>query len=187
MIHSVKFRAVLDTNVIFPVFKRDLLFWFAHYDLYTPKWSQNIFDEWKAVMIRKGVSAEEAQRRINKANEAFPDALVTGYELLIHQLQLPDKNDLHVLAAAIRANADVIVTDNLRDFPQDCIDEFDLEVRTTDDFLTDIIDLNHDIAVEAFRDLVLHKRNPPMDEYGVLNGLRKVGLKNTADFLHSLI
>lgn len=92
-----------------------------------------------------------------------------------------------MLAAAIRANADVIVTDNLRDFPQDCIDEFDLEVRTTDDFLTDIIDLNHDIAVEAFRDLVLHKRNPPMDEYGVFNGLRKVGLKNTVDFLHSLI
>ena len=54
MIHSVRFKAVLDTNVIFPVIIRDLLFWFAYYELYTPKWSEHIFDEWKDVMIRKG-------------------------------------------------------------------------------------------------------------------------------------
>ena len=56
MIHSVRFTAVLDTNVIFPVVIRDLLFWFAHYELYTPKWSNHIFDEWKSVMMRKGIS-----------------------------------------------------------------------------------------------------------------------------------
>lgn len=54
MIHSVRFTVVLDTNMIYPVISRDLLLWFAHYDLYTPKWSQKIFDEWKEVMIRKG-------------------------------------------------------------------------------------------------------------------------------------
>jgi hypothetical protein len=68
MIHSVRYKAVLDTNVIFPVIIRDLLFWFAHYDLYTPKWSVNIFDEWKNVMIRRGVSETEALKRIQKAN-----------------------------------------------------------------------------------------------------------------------
>jgi hypothetical protein len=47
MIHSVRFTAVLDTNVIYPVIIRDLLFWFAYYDMYTPKWSNHIFDEWK--------------------------------------------------------------------------------------------------------------------------------------------
>ncbi|WP_431294600.1 hypothetical protein [Pedobacter sp. P26] len=55
MIHSVRFKAVLDTNVIYPVVIRDLLFWFAHYDLYTPKWGANIFCEWKEVMLRHGV------------------------------------------------------------------------------------------------------------------------------------
>jgi hypothetical protein len=65
MIHSVRFTAVLDTNVIYPVFSRDLLFWFAHYDLYTPKWSKHIFDEWQDVMIRKGVKEEDAKVRIN--------------------------------------------------------------------------------------------------------------------------
>ena len=53
MIHSVKFKAVLDTNVIFPIVIRDLLFWFAYYELYTPKWSATIFEEWKEVMIKK--------------------------------------------------------------------------------------------------------------------------------------
>jgi hypothetical protein len=52
MIPSVRFQAVLDTNVIYPLISRDLLFWFAHYDLYTPKWSKHIFDEWEEVMIQ---------------------------------------------------------------------------------------------------------------------------------------
>jgi hypothetical protein len=64
MIHSVRFTAVLDTNVIYPVIIRDLLFLFAHYDLYTPKWSNHIFDEWKEVMERKGVSPEESNKRV---------------------------------------------------------------------------------------------------------------------------
>ena len=55
MIHSIKFTCVLDTNVIYPIEVRDLLFWFAYYELYTPKWSVHIFDEWKAVMKRKGL------------------------------------------------------------------------------------------------------------------------------------
>lgn len=60
MIHSVKFKCILDTNVIYPLWIRDLLMWFAHYELYTPKWSNTIFDEWIAVMERKGIVHEEA-------------------------------------------------------------------------------------------------------------------------------
>jgi hypothetical protein len=56
MIHSVRFTCVLDTNVVYPVIIRDILFWFAYHDLYTPKWSEHIFDEWKSVMMEKGVA-----------------------------------------------------------------------------------------------------------------------------------
>ena len=59
MIHSVRFKCVLDTNVIFPIEIRDLLFWFAHYDLFIPKWSKHIFDEWIRVMKRKGINDTE--------------------------------------------------------------------------------------------------------------------------------
>lgn len=91
MIHSVRFTAVLDTNVVYPIIIRDILLWFAYYDLYTPKWSHHIFEEWKRVMKEKGASEEEANKRIEKANSAFPDALVQNYKGLITHLELPDE------------------------------------------------------------------------------------------------
>ena len=173
--------------VIFPIEIRDLLFWFAHYELYTPKWSGNIFEEWKTVMIRKGVDEAEASKRVKKANLAFPDALVKNYEGLIAELKLPDVDDRHVLAAAIRTNANVTVTNNLKDFPAEYLDSFGLKAKSADDFLTDIIDLNQEKAVEAFKEMVLNRRNLAMDEYQVLDCLRRNGLKDTADYLHALI
>lgn len=187
MIHSVRFICVLDTNVIYPLWIRDILLWFAHYDLYTPKWSNHIFDEWLAVMKRKGISDEEALKRTEIMNEAFPDALVENYEPLIETLCLPDIKDQHVLAAAIKTNANLIVTNNLKDFPKEYLSTFGLNAKNADDFITDIIDLNHEKSVKAFRELVLNKHNPPYDEFEVLDIFRRNGLKNTADYLHALI
>ncbi len=118
MIYSVRFTCVLDTNVIYPIEIRDLLFWFAYYELFTPKWSKHIFCEWEDVMGRMGISKEEIKKRSNLANLAFPDALVINYEPLISGLTLPDEKDCHVLAAAIKTNANIIVTNNLKDFPE---------------------------------------------------------------------
>lgn len=187
MIHSVKFTCVLDTNVIYPIEIRDLLFWFAHYELYTPKWSPHVFDEWVEVMRRKKVPEEEITKRVGKANKAFPDALVTNYEGFIDSLDLPDPKDRHVLAVAIKANAHAIVTNNLKDFPEEILKSYGLSAKSADDFLTDIIDLNHDTAIEAFRRLVMNRRNPDLDEYEVLDALRNNGLKQTADYLHALL
>lgn len=187
MIHSTRFTAVLDTNVVFPIEIRDLLFWFAFHELFTPKWSKHIFDEWDDVMERKGVSEEERMKRITKANLAFPDAMVNNYESLIDSLKLPDAKDRHILAAAIKTNANVIVTNNLKDFPEEYLASFGLCAKGADDFLTDTIDLNPETAVKAFREMVLHRRNPDMDEYEVLDALRRNGLKDTADYLHAML
>jgi len=187
MINSVRFTAVLDTNVIYPVIIRDLLFWFAHYDMYTPKWSNHIFDEWKSVMERKGVSSQEVDKRVQRANQAFPDALVRNYEKLLANLSLPDMNDCHVLAAAIKSNAHLIVTNNIKDFPEDILSDFDIKAKTADAFLTDLIDLNGETAITAFKDMVLNKRNPAMDEYAVLASLEKIGLSETSHYLHALL
>jgi hypothetical protein len=187
MIHSVRFTAVLDTNVIYPVIIRDLLFWFAYYELYTPKWSKHIFDEWRMVMEKKGVSAEEAEMRVQKANMAFPDALVKQYEGLIEYLNLPDKKDCHVLAAVIKTNAHVIVSNNIKHFPEEILESYGIKIKTADDFLTDMIDLNADTAIEAFKEMVLNKKNPELDELEVLNRFRKCGLLDTANYLHSLL
>jgi len=92
-----------------------------------------------------------------------------------------------VLAAAIRTNANVIVTNNLKDFPREYLNSFGLKAKSADDFLTDIIDLNQDKAVKAFKEMVLNRKNPAMDEYQVLESLRKNGLTDTASYLHALL
>ena len=185
MIHSIHFTCVLDTNVIYPIEIRDLLFWFAFHELYTPKWSGHIFDEWRDVMLRKDITPQEAEKRIARANEAFPDALVTNYEPLIDKLTLRDPKDRHVLAAAIKVNANLIITNNLKDFPAEYLASFGLVAKSADDFLTDTIDLNPATALKAFDDLVLNRRNPNLDHFQVLDAFRRNGLKDTADYLHS--
>ena len=187
MIHSVRFTCVLDTNVIFPIEIRDLLFWFASYDLFTPKWSKHIFDEWQNVMERKGVAKSEIEKRINMAQLAFPDALVDNYESLIGSLELPDEKDRHVMAAAIKTNANIIVTNNLKDFPLDYLTKFGLNAKSADDFITDTIDLNPELAVEAFRALVMNRTNPNFDEFEILDRFRNNGLKDSANYIHSLL
>lgn len=187
MIHSSKFICVLDTNVIYPITIRDILFWFAYDELYTPKWSKHIFDEWKNVMARKGVDNAEIEKRVIHAFKIFPDAMVEKYEALIDNLELPDEKDRHVLAAAVKVNANLIVTNNLKDFPKDYLNQYGLAAKSPDDFLCDIIDLNHDKCLESFYRLVANKKKPPLDEYQVLDQLRIVGLKNTADYLHTLL
>jgi len=187
MIHSLRFTCVLDTNVIYPIDIRDILFWFASYDLFTPKWSKHIFEEWENVMERKDIPQKEIKKRISKAKQAFPDALVENYEPLVSALTLPDEKDRHVLAAAIKTNANVIVTNNIKDFPNEYLSNFGLTAKTADDFLTDTIDLNNELAIEAFRALVLNRTNPNLDEFEILDRFRKNGLVETANYLHALL
>ncbi|MCS6975168.1 MAG: PIN domain-containing protein [Cyclobacteriaceae bacterium] len=187
MIHSSRFSCVLDACVLYPVDVRDVLLWFAHFDLYTPKWSKHILDELKNVLIKKGMSDIQAMKQIQRINRAFPDSMVRNYEPFIENLKLPDKNDRHVLAVAIKARADLIVTNNLKDFDKDYLKQFDIEAKSADDFLTDIIDLNHEIAKQAFLTMVSNRANPAIDNYTMLNILRNRGLSKTAEYLHLLI
>ena len=77
------------------------------------------------------------------------------------------------------------VTNNMKDFPEQYLNSFGLTAKTADDFLTDIIDLNPEVAVRAFREMVLNRKKPDLDEYQVLDILRNQGLEATANYLHS--
>lgn len=100
---------------------------------------------------------------------------------------MPDEDDRHVLACAIKTNANIIVTNNLKDFPEDYLDSFGIKAQKSDDFLTDLIDLNPQQALKAFKEMVLHKRKPPIDEYELLAQYRRIELTNTANYLHTLL
>lgn len=179
MIHSARFTAVLDACVLYPAPIRDFLLHLASFELYTPKWTDRIHDEWKRNLLlnRPDLKAEQLNRTVLEMKKAFPDAGVEKYESLISSFHLPDEDDRHVLAAAIRCKADVIVTFNLKDFPSNDVGEFDIEAQHPDVFVSNLIDLNPEKSVAAFRKQVSFLTNPPKSNEEVLESLKKCGLK----------
>jgi hypothetical protein len=100
-------------------------------------------------------------------NENVCDCLVTDYQWIIPTLNLPDTDDRHVLAAAIKARAEVIVTTNLRDFPQSELDKYNIEAQHQDTFITNLIDLHPVQVIEAVKKCHDRRKNPPcsFEEY----------------------
>lgn len=113
-----RYAAVIDTCALVPVVLADTLLCLADQGLYRPLWSDRITQDAVRVIhtVRPDLPSGAAQRRIDMMNHFFPDALVAGSELCTVNLDLPDPDDAHVIAAAIHGRADAIITRNLRDF-----------------------------------------------------------------------
>lgn len=105
---------------------------------------------------------------------------MTGYEPLIDALELPDPDDRHVLAAAIRARAHVLVTDNLRDFPPDALARWDMEAKSADEFVLDQIGLNAKTVWSCVQQIADAWRDPPGSVVDVLSRLERCGLVQSA-------
>lgn len=108
---------------------------------------------------------------------------MTGYEHLIESLHLPDQNDRHVLAAAIHAGASLIVTNNLRDFPNAALEPYGVKAISPDDFIMRLIGENAKAVLEMVRRQRERLKNPPktVDEH--LATLEKQRLPKTVAFL----
>ena len=185
MIHSSRFVAVLDANALYPAPTRDYLLRLASLDLYKPKWTNEIQEEWirNLLLNRPDLMREKLDITQDAMNSAFPDANITNYEELIAGLSLPDAKDKHILAAAIRGNADVIVTFNLKDFPYRYLKTYDIEVQHPDEFVSNLINLDKTKSENALQSLIKSLRNPPKTREEVLNTLEKCGLRNTVSIL----
>jgi cytosine/adenosine deaminase-related metal-dependent hydrolase len=112
-------------------------------------------------------------------NRSVRDCLVTGYEPLVPAVTLPDPDDRHVLAAAIKAQARVIVTENLRDFPDHALRRWNIEAQSADDFILDRIELHRRIVVEAVLRIAGSRRAPPTSFADVLDALERTGLSRS--------
>jgi predicted nucleic acid-binding protein len=133
-----EYAAVLDACVLVPMSLCDFLLRLAEEPaMYRPLWSEQILTEMAKVLRTKlNRSAEEIVWRRKQMNEAFGEAVVAVPSELLKAVEcIPDKDGRHVLAAAIMARANTIVTQNTKHFPKDCLEKYGVLCQTADDFL----------------------------------------------------
>lgn len=182
------FIALYDACVLYPAPLRDLLMQLALTDLFRAKWTDTIHDEWMRNVLaqRPDLTREQLERTRNLMNAHVRDALVEGYEPLIATLNLPDPDDRHVLAAAIRARCDVIVTFNLADFPAEALKAHGLEAQHPDEFIAHLIDLAPETVTLAARTCRARLQNPPKTAEEYLDILAGQRLPQVVSFLRRM-
>jgi predicted nucleic acid-binding protein len=183
-----KLTVLYDACVLYPNYLRDLLIQLATTDLFRTKWTEQIHNEWTSNLLknRPTITPEQLQGLRQKINQSTPDCLVTGFEYLIPSLNLPDSDDRHVLAAAIVAKADVIVTFNLKDFPAAILSSHQVIAQHPDDFIADLLDLHSWQILEAIETIRNRFKKPPISFEDYLAILVKQGLPTSVESLRQL-
>lgn len=191
MAGTARYTAILDANVMFPVNVFDILAQFCIEGLFTAKWSHDIDDEWTKNLLESRVDLTQDQvfRRRDRQRIALPDWEVEKekYQPLIEAIHLPDLNDRHVLAAAIAGHADSIVTFNIKDFPNQALDQYDIEAIHPDDFICHQLDLMPYQALTAIKHIRLRLKNPPYTAEDLLDSYKRSGLVTTVSKLKDAI
>lgn len=165
------FIVVLDADVLFPFTLRDTLLRAAAAGLYQARWSARILDEMTRNLVSTGTMPEDRVNRLRAIMEReFPEAEVTGYEHLIDAMQ-NDPKDRHVVAAAVKAGAQVITTANLKDF---VVLPDGVEAQSPDEFLCNLFDLDPIGFEELIREQAADLVKPPMSFDELLERLARV-------------
>lgn len=187
-----RFTVLVDACSLVPVLTRNLLLSLAEGEFFRLRWSVAILDEVERAIARsyakRGVDdgAERASRARGAMERAFEEATVTGYEGLLSNLEaLPDANDVHVIAAAVKTRASVIVTENLRHFPERVLKPLDLEAKKADEFIADTIDLDVGRAIPMIRRMRERFERPSKTPEALLLDMEASGLTHTVDSLRA--
>ena len=183
-----RYTVALDACALVPIVLADTLLRVAERGLYRPLWSERILAEAQGAIlgIHPDIDAATVARRFNDMEVAFDDAMVMGWEDLEETISLPDPDDRHVVAAAIRGGAQAIVTSNLADFPSDALAAFDLEAVHPDDFLLDQLDLSPVVVQDVAREQAAHSNAPPLTVQDLILRLDRAGVPKFADELGRL-
>jgi predicted nucleic acid-binding protein len=173
------FPAFLDTCTLYGAYLCDSLLRLAEAGTYRPLWSAAVLDELERALVARGLEQKAVAHRIGEMRRAFPDAEVRGYENLVETMTC-DPKDRHVLAAAVRSDAAVLVTFNIGDFPDTSTAAYDITVVHPDDFLLDQLDLYPGHTVAALRDQARSYSAPAMSIEDLLGRLASAGVPKFA-------
>lgn len=167
------FPVLLDSCVLYPYELRDLLLEIAHEHLYRVHWSTQILEDTVRNLIADArTTPERASRFCAQMERAFPEARVEPPPGLADQLGC-DPGDRHVLAAAIAAKAELIVTLNVRHFPAEVLEPLGIEAVTPDQFLCNLLDLAPGAIHECLETIAARQRNPARTAQALLQILSR--------------
>ncbi len=181
--------AILDACVLYPAPLRDFLMHLALADAFRARWSEAIHDEWMRNLFadRPDLSLTQLTRTKELMNAAVLEAVVEGFEPLVETLDLPDANDRHVLAAAICAGAESIVTFNLKDFPTAKLAPFGIAAIHPDEFVVSLVADSAESVLTAFKRQHNSLKNPPRTIPELLETLKANKLRETVVKLQELL
>ncbi|KQO59740.1 PIN domain-containing protein [Curtobacterium sp. Leaf261] len=172
-----RFGAFLDACVLVPAIQVDTLLRLAEAEFFRPSWTATVLGEVNRALrvVHPELEPRLIEGRLQAMRLTFPDADTTGWESLVPALRLPDPGDRQVLAGAIRARADVIVTNNLTDFPDSTLRPFGLSALSADEFLLDQLDLDPSAVIDVIQKQAAATRNPALGVPAVLGALTRAG------------
>ncbi|GGR34535.1 PIN domain-containing protein [Deinococcus ruber] len=178
-------KALLDANVLYPATLRSLLIDLSLQGLYQAHWTDALQDEWirNLLLHRPDLDPAKLQRTRVLMDRALDTARITDYEARMPQLQLPDPDDRHVLAAALHGGVDLIVTQNLRDFPTAVLEPLGLQALHPDRFVQNLLETDTTAVLEALRVGRARFRAPPLSVAELLGMLERQGLPMTVSRL----
>jgi predicted nucleic acid-binding protein len=182
------FTAFFDANVFSGVRLRSLMVELAKSGLFRARWSEPVHEEWMRSVVKRrpDVTIEALERTRTAMDRAVPECLVTGFEPLIDAIVLPDPKDRHVLAAAITGRASVIVTFNLKDFPDEVLQKWGVHAVHPDDFLLDFESLQRGTLIKSVLADWKHYARPPLPLETYCKDLEKAGVPKTAEYVRKL-
>ena len=189
-----RYTALIDACSLAGSLNRNFLLTLAEAEFFRVRWSEPILDETERALVKMFTkraiddAGGHAKAQIERMKRAFPEALVEDFESLRPLCgAIPDEDDRHVLAAALKIQAQAIVTENLKDFPCEVLGPLNLEARTSDDFIADTISLDETRAVSAIKQMRERMKNPPKSADSLLRDCEARGLIATADQLRPFI
>jgi hypothetical protein len=179
------FTVIYDANIFFGAFRRTVMMHLAQAGIFRARWTEDIHKEWMSRLKERHpeIDIEKIQRTRGLIDAAVPDCLVRSYRAIAKGLELPDEDDRHVLAAAIKAGAQVIVTYNVRDFPSETLSEYDIEAQHPDDFILYQKEENLSLVIEKLRRCRMEFHNPPYSVEEFNQRLRTSELPLTASWI----
>jgi len=170
-IGMLQFGVVLDTCVLFPASLRDTLLRAADANLYRLQLTDDILEEMRRNLANKQITHEaKAQKLVNAIKVKFPNTVITTHKPLIISMPVNEK-DKHVLAAAVISGAEVIVTQNLRDFPPHLLNPHGVRAQSPDEFLVQLFRLDSNRMIQIVTEQARQLRNPPKTILEVLDTL----------------